>query len=614
VQWGSGRFEGEGLSRDVAAVGRHTISGEEFQKNLVRSLEMYDRQFKNSLNRQTINQFGIAEQVLQGMISSQIIRSEAEKLRLTVSDAELQNAIRSYPAFQRDGKFIGSEEYERLLAYNHMTAPDFEDGLKNELLGDKLKALVTAGETPDVDALRDSYRRENESAELEYILFRADDVKEQLVVGDAELRDFHGKNPSLFLSPEKRAGEVLALKFADFKKEIAVKEEELFAYFKENKAMFRVAGKTKVSRIWAAYEDRNRDEVLQRLEEAAAALTPANFAAKAREISGDEKAKEGGDWGYWSWQSFTPQEKTMIDKLVAGGISSPVDAGQGFSILHVSEKVEEQQENYEAVKARIRDMVENEKLKKMVGEKIGRVYEKIKKTGNLKEGAAKLAAKVMDSGLLTQGQPIQNIDEMGYVSQKLFAMSENEISAPLELPDGVAVVRLTRVVKPEIEKFAEARERVRSEVLTARRLELQRARAQKVAAELNRLADAKKIEEYLKKEGFKVEAATYQRGNRLAGLPETPGLDEAIFALSEGAYSDPLALKTAAAVVKLKSKKIVSDADFAKERESYYRRRLQETRNDRFASYLAGKKGDYKIRFNAEIFEKIKEYATSRYR
>ncbi len=149
VQWGSGRFESEGLDRDVAAVGRFTISGEEFQKNLVQSLEMYSKQFKNNFSRQAINQLGIAEQVLQGMISGRIVQGEAAKLKLQVSDAELQDAIRTHPAFQRNGQFIGSEEYERLLAYNHMTVLDFENSLRKDLLANKLKELVTAGEVLD---------------------------------------------------------------------------------------------------------------------------------------------------------------------------------------------------------------------------------------------------------------------------------------------------------------------------------------------------------------------------------------------------------------------------------------------------------------------------------
>jgi len=614
VQWGSGRFESEGLERDVAAVGRYKVSGEEFQKNLAQSLEMYSKQFKNNFSRQTINQLGIAEQVLQGIISGRMIQGEAEKLHLEVSETELRDAIHAYPAFQRDGSFIGSEEYERLLAYNHMPVRDFEDGLRKDLLGNKLKELVTAGLTLDPDTLRTDYRKENDKAELDYIAFKSDDVKETPEVSEAEILEFYEKNPGLFQSAEKRSAEVLALKFADFKKEITLKDEELFSYFKANKNQFRIPGKTKVSRIWIAYDAQTREQVLKKMEEIAAGLAPANFAEKARELSGDEKAKDGGDWGYWAWQNLSPQEKSMIDKLDAAEISSPVDAGQGFSLLHVSEKVEEMQEDYGTVKVRIRGILENEKLKKLAMDRIGPAYERIKKAGNIKEGAGKLAAKVTDSGLLTQGQPLKDIDEMGYISQKLFAMRENEISTPLEFPEGVAVVRLTRVVRPETEKLAMVKDKVKEEAQKAKKLLLQSARAGKVAAELNKLADAKKIEDYLKKENLKAESATYQRGNRLADFPETPGLDDLVFALGENSYSSPVDVKSAAVIVKLKSKKTVSDADFARERDGYYNRRLAEAKNSRFGSFLMSKKDTYKVRFNAEIFEKIKESVISRFR
>jgi len=615
VQWGSGRFESEGLDRDVAAVGRFKISGEEFQKNLSKNLEMYRKQFKNNLNRQMINQFGIAEQVLQGMISGLVIQGEAEKLNLEVSESELQDAIRTYQAFQRDGLFIGSEEYERLLAYNQLSVLDFEKGLRKDLLSDKLKELVTAGQVLDPGMLEAEYHKENDKAELDFIAFKSDAVSEALVVTEAEQLDFYQKNQNLFQSPEKRAGEILALKFSDYKKEISLEEEEIFSYYKSNKSMFKIPGKTKISRIWMAYDHQTREQVLKKMDAASSLLTAANFAEKARELSGDEKAKDGGDWGYFGWQNFSSHEQTMIDNLKQGRISSPVDAGQGFSILYAAEKVPEQQENYEAVKSSIRNLLENDKLKKLVAERIAGIYEKIKEANNLKAGAGNLAGKVVASGLLTQGQPIKGIDEMGYVSQKLFTLRENEISQPLEFPEGMAVVSLTKIVRPETEKYEIARDKVKKELQTAKKLQLQMVRAQTVAAELNKLSDAKKIEAYLKKEGLKPEAVTYQRGGTLADLPAFTGLDETIFALGANMYSAPIAFKSAAAVIiKLKSKKITGAEDFNRERDGYYRKKLADAKNSSFGSYLLGKKDDYKIRFNAEVFEKIKEYVISRFR
>jgi peptidyl-prolyl cis-trans isomerase D len=366
VQWGSGRFESAGLDKDVAAIGRKTISGEEFQKNLAKSLDMYSKQFKNNFSRSLINQLGIAEQVLQGMVNAQIIDYEAEKLNLSVSETELKNAIRSYPAFQSNGSFIGSEEYERLLAYNQIQILDFEEGLKKELLTDKMKELLAGGLVLDLDTLKEEYRKENDKAELEFIAFKSEAIKEEPAISAVEIQDFYLRNKNLFKSPEKRAAQIIILKFADFKKDIVIKENELFAYYKNNKSMFRVPGKTKISRIWVTYTKENRDEILKKMDETALKLNPGNFAEKARELSADEKAKDGGDWGYWDWQNFSNQERSMIDNLQQGEISSPVDAEQAFSILFAAEKTPENQENYGDVKTKITGLLENEQLKKMV--------------------------------------------------------------------------------------------------------------------------------------------------------------------------------------------------------------------------------------------------------
>jgi peptidyl-prolyl cis-trans isomerase D len=615
VQWGSGRFEGEGLDSDVAAVGDTKINGEEFQQNLARTLEMYSNQFKDNFNRSLINQLGIAEQVLQGMVSSAIIENEARQMRLEVSDAELKDRIRSYPAFQRDGAFIGSEEYERLLAYNRIKVPDFENGLRKELLSEKMKELLSAGLVLDPRILQEEYRRENDKAELDYIAFRADAVKEEPPTSSTELQEFYQNNKDSFKSPEKRSGQVLVLKNADFKKEVAVSEKDMFSYYQENKNAFKIPGKTKISRIWVSYSAQDREEVLKKVDALSAQLTPANFAEKAREMSGDEKAKEGGDWGYWGWQGFSEPERSMIDNLGQGEISTAVDAGQAFSILYAAEKTVETQETFADAKARIAGVLENEQLKKKISAHINGIYEKIKASQNMADGADGKTAKIISTDFLTPGQPMKDIDEMGYISQKMFALKEKEISEPLEFPEGFAIVQLTRVAKPEVEPFDKVQEQVKAKVLEAKKIQLQQARATKVAAELNRLADAKKIEAYLAGEELKFESATYQRGNRLAGFPVRPGLDDTIFFLSEGSISLPLTFASEAVViVRLKSKTLVSDQDFVKAKDGFYQKKLEEAKGNLFASFIMSKKDDYKIRFNADVFAKVKDYVIGKFR
>ncbi|MCX6555798.1 MAG: hypothetical protein NTZ12_12445, partial [Candidatus Aminicenantes bacterium] len=185
----------------------------------------------------------------------------------------------------------------------------------------------------------------------------------------------------------------------------------------------------------------------------------------------------------------------------------------------------------------------------------------------------------------------------------------------LEFPEGFAIVQLTRIIKPEIEPFEKAKDQVKLKMLAAKKLQLQLTKAQTVAGELLKLADDKKIAAYLAKENLKAESVTYQRGNQLSTFPVQPGLDDTIFQMRENSYSFPMAFGSEAAViVKLKSKKIASADDFAKQKGEFYQKKLAEAKNSLFGSFIMSKRNDYKISFNAEIFEKIKEYAISRFR
>ena len=50
-----------------------------------------------------------------------------------------------------------------------------------------------------------------------------------------------------------------------------------------------------------------------------------DFAQLARTSSQDDKAKDGGDWGFDDWTQLSTNEVAEIRKLAAGGISGKVD-------------------------------------------------------------------------------------------------------------------------------------------------------------------------------------------------------------------------------------------------------------------------------------------------
>jgi peptidyl-prolyl cis-trans isomerase D len=590
------------------------IRAEEFQQQLMRRLQTYKEQFKDNFNKSMISQWRIPEQTLQEMTRTTIILMEAEKLNIEVSDEELRDQIIKLPVLQQDGKFVGQTAYLRWLEAMRMDVANFEAQFKKQVIGEKLQELVTGPLVIDGDTLLDKYKREKDQTELDYITFLHDRVKEDINTADSELTEYYENNKEDFKSQEKRAAYVIAFKFDDYKKEVNITPQEIYESFKMKRAEFRLPGKTKVSRIFLKYGENDREEILKKAQGLQKELTKENFADQAKLHSQDDKAKEGGDYGYAGWQNFTKQEKTMIEALEQDQISSPIDTQKGgFSIVYVSEKIAERQQNFNEVKDRIKDTIEQERVKQLVMEKLQRTYNKLGKAENIKAKAREMGIEAIETELLTGGRPIKDIDQMGYISRKMFELEEKEIAFPVQFVKGIAIVQLSKIEEPIVEPFEKVKIRVKAKVVLAKKVERLMEEAAAISAKLNSMTDEKKIEEFLEKENLTPTAFTYKRGNRLSGYPVTKGLDEKVFSMEENRYSSPMEFNNQVVILKVKGKTIVGSADFEKNKTEFYKQQVTQFKNRFFSSYIAKKMSSYKIAQNQELFEQIKEWVITRF-
>lgn len=624
---------GKGSETDLFAIGGIKISAEKYYTQVMNSLKYYEGQFNTKISQALIRQLRVPEQELERLINTAILRKEAERMDLTVSDNELSDKIKNYTIVrdvqdkgpteiylfrengEASGRFIGVRNYSALLARNKIKVKDFEKERRQEIIGEKYMGVVTAPLVINEETLREKYRLEKDKVELDFIVLRPDRIKGKIEVKDEELKEYYENHKEDFKTAEKREGNVIALKFDDFKKDVIISNNELFDYYRKNKESFVIPGKTKVSRILLKYDDKNREEIYKKAEQLQQELTPENFAQKAKELSQDDKAKQGGDWGESGWKSFTDQEKTIIEGLEAKGISPPIDTQKGFSIVFVSEKVEQHQDPFNNVKAKIQDNLQSEELNKLVQDKLGKIYNKLKDEKDIKAKAAGLKVKVIETGALTNGDPIKDVDAAGYISRRLFGLKENEVSTPIDLMDGKAIAQLSKIIKPEIEPFENVKDKVRNKVEMVKKIAMLDKDSREISKTLNEFQDEKKIEKYLKDNKLSATNYSYKRGNRLSYLPEKEGLDETIFALKEGSYSSPIKFENQVAIVKVKSKHITVDADFEKDRSDFYNEKLNDLKVNFFASYLSRIKGNYKFDFfNEKLLAEVNEQIMSRFK
>ena len=593
--------------------GDPVIQGEEYQKRLGETLQRYKEQLKENFNKSLINQWGIPEQILKDMITNTIIMKEADNLNISASTDEVKEKIVSIPAFQQDGKFIGATRYKQILSYQKINITDFEEQLEKQIIGEKLLELVTGALVLDYNTLEDQFKKEKDQAELETIAFTTDRVKTDVPVSDADLSAYYEKHKEDFKSRERRAAYIIALKYADFQKDATVTPQEIYESFKTNKDEYRIPAKIKVSRIFLKYGEADRDEVFKRAEALQKELTKDNFADMARTNSQDDKAPQGGDYGYMDWKGFTHQEVAIIESLEQDQISTPVDTQQGFAILYVPEKIAERQQAFNEVKDKIEETIKQERVKQKVTERMQEMADKLGKSEDIKAKGAELGYPVIETQLLSSGQAVKDLDEMGFISRRMFALEGKEIAFPVQFAQGVAIMQISKIEEPTVEPLDKVKEQVKDHVLTAKKVELLKTDAANIMSQLNQMTDTKKIDEFLQKETLKPTPITYKRGNRLSGFAAVKGLDDQVFSMTENQYSSPLAFDDQVVIFKVKSKSITTSADFEKEKQDYYSKQLAQLQNTYFRSFIENKMQAYKVTQNQKLFEQIKEYVVTRF-
>jgi len=611
VWGGAGRIGETQASNVIATVGGTKITTDEFSTNLRQKLENLKRQFKE-LNRGLIQQLNLPQQVMEEMVQQELLLQMARDMGLGASDEELRQKITSYPAFQRDGQFIGAEEYRSVLSWNHIPVSEFEKGMRREIVLTKLVQVLTAGLAVTPEEAWDNYKKNGETAKIEYLVLDKSKVKLEGEPGPAEVQAYFDKNKDKFKIPEKREAVLAFLRTEDLKKEIELSESEVEKYYKDNLDQFKQPEETLVSRIFLPLEGKAKDLVLAEAQGLADRIGKGeDFGEAAKKYSRDAKAAQGGAWGPSEWMTLPAKEQEAIKTLDQGKMSGPIEEEDGVALIKVTKKTEAVTTPLSEARPRIKTMLEEQKAQALATERISKLEKDARKEKSLESACAKNNFKTERTGLLKKGESMGAIDPSGAVSSALFNLGGKEISAPLFTYRGAGLAQLVNTVPAHEAKLDEVREEVVLDLTEVRKKERVLETLQNLRA---KMTPKQSWEDLASKNGLELKTVNeHKRGQYLGTIGENAEVDQLTFSLPLQTVSEPVEFGDGYLLLKVLERKEVSQADFAANKDKEMDNLLADKSNKFLASYLAKLREEKGAKVNYNVFLQVQSDILSRF-
>jgi peptidyl-prolyl cis-trans isomerase D len=567
-------FGGGGPAKGVVAtVAGSDITSLEVQRE---ARQMVQQQFPRGGAQVAMLMPYFASQAAQQLISRSAIIAEAQRLGLRATDDDLRDELqhgRYAPVFFPEGKFIGQAAYEERLQQANLTVPQFEQGVKEDILLEKLRNLV-AGSALVTDAeVHDKFVKDNTKVKFDYAVLRKEDILKTIQPAEAELKAYYDQHKASYANsiPEKRKIKYVLLDNAKVDAGIQVTHQEIEAYYGQHRDEYQVPEQVNVRQILiktplpgadgkvdaagVAAARKKGEEALQQLK------AGTKFEDVAKKYSDDPSGKTGGSIGWVRRGGFpVPEVDKAAFSLAKGANSDLINAGYAFVILHVDDKQDAHAKTLDEVKDQIEPVIKAQKASQAAEAEATALLSQARSVGIDKAATAR-GLQVVTTDFISRGDSLPGIGSAPQLMEAVFNAAEKSPPDELALPQGSVVYEVLAIKPPATPSFEDIRARVESEFKQSRAAALLTQKTQE-------LSDRAKSEHDLKKAAKEL-GATVKTSDLVLPDGQVPDLGamsgpaSVAFTLKPGEISGPIDTNTSGVVLLVLERQDPSDQDYA---------------------------------------------------
>ena len=137
----------------------------------------------------------------------------------------------------------------------------FEELVRQGLLEEKFRKLVTDGISASPAEMQQEFRDRNEKIKLDYVLIKPEELELKIVPTDDEIKAAYEKNRASYQLPERRVVRYALVDVNQLRQAVHVSDDQLKAQYQQNIVQYQVPSRVHVQHILLTTVGKTQAEV-----------------------------------------------------------------------------------------------------------------------------------------------------------------------------------------------------------------------------------------------------------------------------------------------------------------------------------------------------------------
>jgi peptidyl-prolyl cis-trans isomerase D len=589
IWWGVGGGIGQRVD-SVATVYGDTITARDLNQAEAELRARYEEMFKNARSADLLRGMDLRGRALDELIDEALVRHEASRLGLEVTDAELVSAITTMPEFQTNGQFDRGL-VERALRITRDRG-EFEDRLRRSLVLQRLQGLISDGVQVSDAEVEERYRMDHEQVNLAFVRIDAAHEGQDVAPTDAELEKQLSDHPERYRVPTQTRARYVAYRPSDFAAQVQIPDADVAAYYDDHKDdRFTQPEQVHARHLLVKVDPAATDDekgVARKIAQGYLDKIRAggDFAALAKQHSDDPaSAVKGGDLGFFGRGEMTPAFEAAAFALQPGEVSDIVETPFGFHVIRVEEHRPGGPQSLESVRDQIVKTLQNERGLDMARTQAQADRRRVVEGASLQQAVN--GRPVEETPSFPQGATVvPGVGPVKAFVDAAFALREGQVSDLIETDDAIYLLTPFQYVEAHTPPLAEVRDRLVADVRRAHGEAAAKAKGETLLTRAKEVG----LRQAATESGLKVdETGPFERrGGVLPKLGAVPDVRTDAFALAApGAVGSKVYSAGGDAVVVALKDRVAADMNgFAAAKEGLANTLLQQKRQAAVNGYM----------------------------